>query len=115
MLSTSICAISLVLITPMARGDETTVQQSNTSQFLNPMTGDGPYGSVEMGEMFSMLKVRADLALDDYSGPGWYKHPEGHQPYEYNGELLELSKQLTPCNSLMGLKSQFASAHFKAV
>ena len=32
---------------------------------LPMMTGDGPYGSVEMGGMFSMLKVRADLAPDD--------------------------------------------------
>ena len=39
------------------------------------MTGDGPYGSPD-GRMFSMLKVRADLAPDDYSDPGWYKHPE---------------------------------------
>ena len=31
-----------------------------------PMTtGDRPCGSVEMGELFSMLKVRADLAPDD--------------------------------------------------
>ena len=37
---------------------------------LPMMTGDGPYGSVEMGGMFSMLKVRADLAPDDYSDPG---------------------------------------------
>ncbi len=58
-----------------------------------PMTtGDRPCGSVEMGELFSMLKVRADLAPDDFSEPGWYKHPEGHQAYEYDGELPELSK-----------------------
>ena len=82
---------------------------------LPMMTGDGPYGSVEMGGMFSMLKVRADLAPDDYSDPGWYKHPEGHQAYEYNGELPELSKKLTPGNSLMAPKLQLASAHFKAV
>ena len=82
---------------------------------LPMMTGDGPYGSVEMGGMFSMLKVRADLAPDDYSDPGWYKHPEGHQAYEYNGELPESSKQLTSGNSLMAPKSQLASAHFQAV
>ena len=58
-----------------------------------------------------MLKVRADLA-DDYSDPGWYKHPEGHQAYDYNGELPELSKQLTPGNSLV-TQSQLASAILK--
>ncbi|HIL22784.1 MAG TPA: copper oxidase, partial [Alcanivorax sp.] len=31
------------------------------------MTGDGPFGSVEMGGMFTMLKVRADQPAGDYS------------------------------------------------
>ena len=82
---------------------------------LPMMTGDGPYGSVEMGGMFSMLKVRSDLAPDDYSDPGWYKHPEGHQAYEYSGELPEVSERFTPGNSLMAPKSELASANFKAV
>ena len=82
---------------------------------LPMMTGDGPYGSVEMGGMFSMLKVRSDLARDDYSDPGWYKHPEGHQAYEYSGELPEVSERFTPGNSLMAPKSELASANFKAV
>ncbi|PCD01130.1 copper oxidase, partial [Halopseudomonas pelagia] len=41
------------------------------------MTGDGPFGSVEMGGMFTMLKVRADQPAGDYSDPGWYQQPEG--------------------------------------
>ena len=53
------------------------------------MTGEGPFGSVEMGGMFSMLKVRKDQKPGDYSDPGWYKHPEGTVAYEFTGELAK--------------------------
>lgn len=33
------------------------------------MTGDGPFGSVEMGGMFSVLKVRKDQKPGDYKDP----------------------------------------------
>jgi FtsP/CotA-like multicopper oxidase with cupredoxin domain len=36
------------------------------------MTGEGPFGSVEMGGMFSVLKVRRDLPRGVYSDPGWF-------------------------------------------
>jgi hypothetical protein len=49
------------------------------------MTGDGPFGSVEMGGMFSMLKVRKDQKPGDYSDPGWYKHPSKTVAFEYEG------------------------------
>lgn len=62
-----------------------------------------------------MLKVRADLAPDDYSDPGWYKHPEGHQAYEYNGALPKVSKQFSSGNSLMNPKAQLALSQFRAV
>ncbi len=41
------------------------------------MTGRGPFGSVEMGGMFSTLKVRKTQRPGDYSDPGWYQHPIG--------------------------------------
>jgi FtsP/CotA-like multicopper oxidase with cupredoxin domain len=50
------------------------------------MAGEGPHGSVEMGGMFSLLKVRKDLAPGDYNDPGWYQHPMGTQAYEYTGQ-----------------------------
>ena len=49
------------------------------------MTGAGPFGSVEMGGMFSMIKVRKDLKAGDYKDPGWYKHPPGSVAYEWTG------------------------------
>ena len=51
------------------------------------MTGTGPYGPVEMGGMFTMLKVRADQKPGDYKDPGWYKQPPGTQAFEWTGSL----------------------------
>jgi hypothetical protein len=53
------------------------------------MSGQGPFGSVEMGGMFSVVKVRKDQKPGDYSDPGWFKHPPGTVAYEFNGTLPE--------------------------
>jgi FtsP/CotA-like multicopper oxidase with cupredoxin domain len=53
------------------------------------MTGQGPFGSVEMGGMFSVLKVRREQKPRDYSDPGWFKHPEGTVAFEWSGALPE--------------------------
>jgi FtsP/CotA-like multicopper oxidase with cupredoxin domain len=50
------------------------------------MTGEGPFGSVEMGGMFSVVKVRRGQKPGDYSNPGWFKHPKRTVAYEFNGE-----------------------------
>ena len=52
------------------------------------MTGAGPFGPLEMGGMFSVVKVREGLARDDYSDPGWYAHPPGTVAYEFKGTEL---------------------------
>jgi hypothetical protein len=44
---------------------------------LPMMTGTGPFGPVGMGGMFSVVKVRDNLAPGDYKDPGWYQHPAG--------------------------------------
>lgn len=56
------------------------------------MTGEGPFGSLEMGGMFSVVKIRKDQRHGDYSDPGWYEHPEGTVAYEFTGELEEPSR-----------------------
>jgi hypothetical protein len=56
---------------------------------LPMMTGQGPFGSVEMGGMFTVVKVRADQKPGDYSDPGWYQHPPGTVAYEWTGTLPE--------------------------
>jgi hypothetical protein len=41
-----------------------------------PMLGaDGPFGYIDMGGMFTVLKVRS--TLENYEDPGWYVHPKG--------------------------------------
>ena len=54
---------------------------------LPMMTGQGPFGGLGMGGMFSVLKVRADQPHGDYRDPGWYPHPPGSVAHEYHGEL----------------------------
>jgi len=52
---------------------------------LPMMGGAGPYGSLEMGGMFSVVKVRKNLARNDYRDPGWYRAPPGTVAYEWRG------------------------------
>jgi FtsP/CotA-like multicopper oxidase with cupredoxin domain len=44
---------------------------------LPMMSGEGPFGPIEMGGMFTVVKVRTDVAPGDYTDPGWFEHPEG--------------------------------------
>ena len=53
------------------------------------MGGVGPFGSVEMGGMFSVVKVRKDQQPGDYKDPGWYQHPQGTVAFEWTGGLAE--------------------------
>jgi FtsP/CotA-like multicopper oxidase with cupredoxin domain len=42
---------------------------------LPMMAGLGPFGAIEMGGMFTVLKVREGIT--SYADPGWYQHPAG--------------------------------------
>ncbi len=42
---------------------------------LPMMAGTGPFGAIEMGGMFTIVKVREGIT--SYEDPGWYKHPAG--------------------------------------
>ncbi|WP_025030044.1 multicopper oxidase family protein [Nitratireductor aquibiodomus] len=55
------------------------------------MTGWGPHGPIEMGGMFSVVKVREGISAGDYADPGWYENPPGTQAYEWTGELPEFA------------------------
>jgi len=52
---------------------------------LPMMTGKGPFGALEMGGMFTVIKIREGLGRNDYKDPGWYKHPARSVAYEWNG------------------------------
>lgn len=68
------------------------------------MTGWGPHGPIEMGGMFSVVKVREGISAGDYSDPGWYENPPGTQAWEWTGSLPEPVKA-------KDAKTQLPSAH----
>jgi FtsP/CotA-like multicopper oxidase with cupredoxin domain len=56
---------------------------------LPMMTGFGQFGPLEMGGMFSVVKVREGLGVGDYKDPGPYKNPEGTVAYEVQGAVAD--------------------------
>jgi len=60
---------------------------------LPMMTGFGQFGPLEMGGMFSVVKVRDGLAADDYADPGPYRHPAGTVAYEFMGDTGEATRR----------------------
>ena len=64
---------------------------------LPMMTGWAQFGPVEMGGMFSVVKVREGLASDTYADPGDYKHPSGTVSFEWTGDepMTEAPAQTT--------------------
>ena len=73
------------------------------------MTGAGPFGSVEMGGMFSMLKVRKDQKPGDYKDPGWFKHPEGTVAFEWTGEMPAPARFQSEGGQTMAVKNMPAN------
>ena len=47
---------------------------------LPMMMGKGPHGNIEMGGMFTMVKVRDNIS--SYDDPGWYDYPPGTQAWK---------------------------------
>ena len=66
-------------------GDMTQMEMPIPDNTIPMMSGDGPFGSLEMGGMFSVLKVRKDQAPGDYQDPGWFAHPPGSVAQLYKG------------------------------
>lgn len=50
---------------------------------LPMMSGKGPFGNIEMGGMFTVVKVRDDIT--SYEDPGWYSYPQGTVAYRIGG------------------------------
>jgi hypothetical protein len=60
---------------------------------LPMMGGTGPYGNIEMGGMFTVVKIRDELAHGDYRDPGWYEAPKGTVAYLWEGEAPPVSRK----------------------
>ncbi|TFZ05004.1 multicopper oxidase family protein [Ramlibacter rhizophilus] len=65
------------------------------------MTGQGPFGSVEMGGMFTVLKVRADQKPGHYTDPGWFAHPPGTVAHEFTGAAPATTQAPAPAGGSM--------------
>jgi FtsP/CotA-like multicopper oxidase with cupredoxin domain len=78
---------------------------------LPMMTGSGPFGPLEMGGMFTVVKVREGLARDDYKDPGWYRHPPGTVAYEWTGALPETSRTTEIRDTGVTVRARKPSAH----
>jgi hypothetical protein len=77
----------------MAMGEMEMPAPDNT---LPMMTGSGQFGPIEMGGMFSVMKIREGMARDDYSDPGPYKNPPGTVAYEIDAPQAEPPRQGKP-------------------
>jgi hypothetical protein len=60
------------------------------------MTGFGQFGPIEMGGMFTLMKIREGLAPNDYKNPGDYKHPQGTVAYEVANSAAPASQRTGP-------------------
>ena len=69
------------------RKDMTEMEMPLPDNTAAMMAGQGPFGAVGMGGMFSVVKVRKDQKRGDYGDPGWYQHPPGTVAYEFTGTL----------------------------
>jgi hypothetical protein len=77
---------------------------------LPMMSGNGPFGAMEMGGMFTVVKVREGLARTDYKDPGWYKHPAGTVAHEWKGEAMRVERK-PPAADQPSMKVRKPSGH----
>ena len=80
---------------------------------LPMMSGQGPFGSVEMGGMFTVVKVRKGQKPGDYTDPGWYRHPAGTVAYEWQGAVPEPSRSRSPGGQAMAPANKPANVEMK--
>ena len=70
---------------------------------LPMMTGGAQFGPLEMGGMFSVVKVREGIDAKDYRDPGRYKHPEGTVAHAYQGDAGEAPHGGSPPTRAQGV------------
>jgi manganese oxidase len=65
---------------------------------LPMMTGFGQFGPIEMGGMFTLMKIREGLAANDYKDPGNYKHQQGTVAYEVASSSAPVPQRSGPAS-----------------
>ncbi len=56
-------------------GNMATMRMRQPNNSIPMRGGSGPFHSIDMGGMFTVVKVREGIT--SYDDPGWYEHPEG--------------------------------------
>lgn len=64
----------------MAEHQEHSMHMQGPENTLPMMMGEGPFGNLEMGGMFTVVKIRE--TLDGDGDPGWYENPPGTVAYK---------------------------------
>ncbi|MBK8018109.1 MAG: copper oxidase [Betaproteobacteria bacterium] len=72
------------------------MQMALPENTLPMMTGEGPFGPIEMGGMFTVVKAREGLAPDQHTVPEWHTHPPGTVAYEWTGEPVAAIRHAEP-------------------
>lgn len=70
--------LKLMAAAAMAEILEHAKHMKGPKNMIPMMMGKGPFGNLEMGGMFTILKVRDGITT--YDDPGWYKQPQGTAP-----------------------------------
>ena len=78
---------------------------------LPMMTGQGPFGAMEMGGMFTVVKVRPDVKAGDYRDPGWYRQPKGSVAYEWIGSPVEAKRAEPATEKGVEVKARKPNGH----
>jgi hypothetical protein len=62
------------------------MEMTQPANSISMVGGDGPFGRIDMGGMFTVLKVRKKLSGN--ADPGWYEHPDGTVAREATADEL---------------------------
>ncbi len=90
-----------------AMGDMEMPAPENT---LPMMTGTGQFGPIEMGGMFTVMKIREGLAPGDYKDPGPYEFPKGTVAYEVEAPAETAPRQPEPTTATKPIGSKGGKA-----
>jgi FtsP/CotA-like multicopper oxidase with cupredoxin domain len=66
-------------------GEMQNMDMGGPKNYVPMMAGEGPFGPIGMGGMFTVVKVREGIS--DYSDPGDYAYPEGTRAHKVEGPI----------------------------
>jgi len=67
-------------------GEMAGMQMEVPENSIPMLGGKGPFGTIDMGGMFTILKVRSGIS--SYDDPGWYEHPASTVAVSANADEL---------------------------